>query len=260
MKLSLPIKNTNRAVGTLLGSAVTAHHGGKGLPEDTIWLSFKGSAGQSFGAFVPAGITLELEGDANDFIGKGLSGGKIILRPPADSIFEASQNIIAGNVSFYGATSGEAYINGAAGERFCVRNSGVNAVVEAIGDHGCEYMTGGNVVILGAIGRNFAAGMSGGIAYVLDEKKTLEAKCNQELVAIEDLQQQEEERVKKMIERHYLYTGSKRAAQLLDQWNQLKLSLRRVIPVEYKRILKALDDRSEGNLNNVPMSSQKSIS
>ncbi len=260
VKLSLPIKNTNRAVGTLLGSAVTAHHGGKGLPEDTIWLSFKGSAGQSFGAFVPAGITLELEGDANDFIGKGLSGGKIILRPPADSIFEASQNIIAGNVSFYGATSGEAYINGAAGERFCVRNSGVNAVVEAIGDHGCEYMTGGNVVILGAIGRNFAAGMSGGIAYVLDEKKTLEAKCNQELVAIEDLQQQEEERVKKMIERHYLYTGSKRAAQLLDQWNQLKLSLRRVIPVEYKRILKALDDRSEGNLNNVPMSSQKSIS
>ena len=166
---TLPIRNANRVTGTMLGSEVTQRYGAEGLPEDTIRLHFQGSAGQSFGAFLPPGITLELEGDANDYVGKGLSGGKIIVRPPERATFVPEENIIIGNVAFYGATSGEAYIRGMAGERFCVRNSGVHAVVEAVGDHGCEYMTGGRVVVLGATGRNFGAGMSGGIAYVLDE-------------------------------------------------------------------------------------------
>ena len=169
VRADLPIRNVNRVVGTMLGSEVTRRYGADGLPEDTIHLHFNGSAGQSFGAFMPQGMTLELEGDANDYVGKGLSGGKIIVYPPAGSTFAAEENIIIGNVAFYGATSGEAYIRGMAGERFCVRNSGVNAVVEGVGDHGCEYMTGGRVVVLGRTGRNFAAGMSGGIAYVLDE-------------------------------------------------------------------------------------------
>ena len=170
---TLPIRNANRVTGTMLGSEVTRRYGAAGLPEDTIHLHFQGSAGQSFGAFLPSGITLELEGDANDYVGKGLSGGKIIIRPPAGATFVPEENIIIGNVAFYGATSGQAYIRGMAGERFCVRNSGVHAVVEAIGDHGCEYMTGGRVVVLGPTGRNFGAGMSGGIAYVLDEARRL---------------------------------------------------------------------------------------
>jgi glutamate synthase (ferredoxin) len=166
--LSLLIKNTNRVVGTIVGNEVTRKYGPEGLPEDTIHVKFQGSAGQSFGAFLPHGMTLELEGDANDYVGKGLSGGKLVITPPAGTTFKPEDNIIIGNVAFYGATRGEAFIQGMAGERFCVRNSGVNAVVEAVGDHGCEYMTGGRVVILGSTGRNFAAGMSGGIAYVLD--------------------------------------------------------------------------------------------
>ena len=165
----LKIRNVNRVVGTILGSEITRRHGVDGLPEDTVQLNFKGSAGQSFGAFIPKGVTLTLEGDANDYVGKGLSGGKIIVYPPKGSTFVPAENIIIGNVALYGATSGEAYIGGMAGERFCVRNSGVHAVVEAVGDHGCEYMTGGRVVVLGPTGRNFAAGMSGGVAYVLDE-------------------------------------------------------------------------------------------
>ena len=171
--------------GTILGSEVTRRHGPDGLPEDTIHFHFQGSAGQSFGAFVPPGMTLELEGDANDYFGKGLSGGKLILYPPAGSTFAAEDSIIVGNVAFYGATSGEVYIRGMAGERFCVRNSGVRAVIEAVGDHGCEYMTGGRVVVLGATGRNFGAGMSGGIAYVLDEAGDFESRCNPETVSLE---------------------------------------------------------------------------
>ena len=167
VKATLPIRNVNRVVGTILGNEITKRHW-EGLPEDTVYLHFQGSAGQSFGAFIPKGVTLELEGDANDYVGKGLSGGKIIVYPDQASTFVSSENVIIGNVAFYGATSGEAYINGIAGERFGVRNSGVNAVVEAVGDHGCEYMTGGKVVILGTTGRNFAAGMSGGVAYILD--------------------------------------------------------------------------------------------
>jgi len=192
VKASLPIQNTNRVVGTILGSELTRRYGMEGLPEDTIHLKFTGSAGQSFGAFVPRGMTLELEGDANDYFGKGLSGGKIMVYPPKESTFVPEENIVVGNVAFYGATSGEAYVLGMAGERFCVRNSGVNAVVEAVGDHGCEYMTGGRVVVLGSTGRNFAAGMSGGVAYVLDVAGDFPRRCNKQMVELECLEKPEE--------------------------------------------------------------------
>ena len=183
--LELPISNANRSVGTMLGSEVSRRHGGQGLAHDTIDISFRGSAGQSFGAFLPAGITLRLEGDANDYVGKGLSGGRVIVRPPHDATFIAEHNVIAGNVALYGATSGEAFIRGVVGERFAVRNSGAIAVVEGVGDHGCEYMTGGRVVVLGRTGRNFAAGMSGGVAYVLDEDGDFAQRCNHEMVLLE---------------------------------------------------------------------------
>ena len=242
VKASLPIKNTNRVVGTILGSELTRKYGAAGLPEDTIHLKFKGSAGQSFGAFVPRGITLELEGDANDYVGKGLSGGKIIVYPPKEATFKPEENIIIGNVAFYGATSGEAYIYGVAGERFCVRNSGVNAVVEAVGDHGCEYMTGGRVVVLGATGRNFAAGMSGGIAYVLDVAGTFPSHCNKQMVELTVLEQKEEiAEVRKMIERHAQYTGSRRAKQVLDLWEEMASKFVKVLPKDYKRVLQTLE-------------------
>ena len=218
-RCELPIRNVNRTVGTMLGYEVTRRYGAAGLPDDTIQLEFTGSAGQSFGAFVPRGITLELEGDANDYVGKGLSGGKIIVYPPKQATFVPEENIIIGNVALYGATSGEAYFRGVAGERFAVRNSGALAVVEGVGDHGCEYMTGGRVVVLGGTGRNFAAGMSGGIAYVLDATGTFSARCNREMVgaraarAIEDV-----ELVRDLIGRHVAYTGSEHAARVLDGW------------------------------------------
>lgn len=237
----LPIRNTNRVVGTILGSEVTRRYGAAGLPEDTIQLTFTGSAGQSFGAFVPKGITLILEGDANDYIGKGLSGGKVIVFPPAKSTFVPEENIIIGNVAFYGATSGEAYIRGVAGERFCVRNSGVRAVVEGVGDHGCEYMTGGRVVVLGSTGRNFAAGMSGGIAYVLDEDGTFPTRCNKEMVLLEKLTDAEEiKEVKGMIEQHLKYTQSKVAQRVLDNWDNMLPRFVRVIPKDYKRMMEAM--------------------
>jgi glutamate synthase (ferredoxin) len=179
VKATLPVRNVHRVVGTITGSEVTRRHGAAGLPEDTIQITFQGSAGQSFGAFLPKGMTFRLEGDANDYVGKGLSGGKLILYPPAGSTFPAKSNLIIGNVALYGATSGEVYIRGMAGERFGVRNSGVTAVVEAVGDHGCEYMTGGRVVVLGPTGRNFAAGMSGGVAYVLDESGEFPRRCKE---------------------------------------------------------------------------------
>ena len=213
VRATLPIKNTDRVVGTILGSEITRHHGEDVLPEDTIKLHFQGSAGQSFGAFIPHGITLILEGDSNDYIGKGLSGGKLIVFPSEESTFVAEENVITGNVAFYGATSGEAYINGMAGERFCVRNSGVHTVVESVGDHGCEYMTGGRVVILGPTGRNFAAGMSGGVAYVLDEAGDFHNRCNQDMVSLVKLEDEDEiEEVKNMIEKHVKYTKSKSGA------------------------------------------------
>jgi glutamate synthase (ferredoxin) len=239
---TLPVRNTNRVVGTTLGSRVTQQYGAAGLPEDTIRLYFQGSAGQSFGAFIPRGLTLFLEGDANDYIGKGLSGGKIIVRPPEASTFAADENIIVGNVAFYGATSGEAYICGVSGERFCVRNSGVSAVVEGVGDHGCEYMTGGRVVVLGRTGRNFAAGMSGGIAYVLDEAGDFPQRCNQAMVFLERLEDDAEiEQVYHMILRHMEYTGSHKAGCVLSNWSTMVSRFVRIMPKDYKRVLEAFD-------------------
>lgn len=242
VRATLPIHNTNRVVGTILGSEVTRRYGAKGLPEDTIYLHFQGSAGQSFGAFVPRGMTLILEGDSNDYIGKGLSGGKVIVYPPAGSTFPPEENIIIGNVAFYGATSGEAYIHGMAGERFCVRNSGVRAVVEAVGDHACEYMTGGRVVVLGSTGRNFAAGMSGGIAYVLDEAGDFHRHCNQEMVQLERLEDVEEiTEVEGMIRHHAEYTNSERARFILARWGDAVPKFVKVMPKDYKRVLAAME-------------------
>lgn len=246
----LPIRNTNRVVGTILGSEVTKRYGAEGLPEDTIRLHFRGSAGQSFGAFIPRGITLTLEGDANDYIGKGLSGGKIIVYPPKGSTFVPEENIIIGNVAFYGATAGEAYIRGMAGERFCVRNSGVRAVVEAVGDHGCEYMTGGLVVVLGPTGRNFAAGMSGGIAYVLDEAGDFHRRCNKEMVYLERLEDEAEiEEVKGMIHKHLEYTKSGRARKILAMWDEMVPRFVKVMPKDYKRMLQAIKRVKEAGLS-----------
>ncbi|MGD0408665.1 MAG: glutamate synthase large subunit [Candidatus Limnocylindrales bacterium] len=247
VEAELPIRNVNRVVGTTLGSEVTRRYGGAGLPEDTINLHFRGSAGQSFGAFIPKGISMTLEGDANDYIGKGLSGGKIVLYPPRESTFLAEENVIAGNVAFYGATSGEAYIRGIAGERFGVRNSGVNAVVEGVGDHGCEYMTGGRVVVIGKTGRNFAAGMSGGVAYVLDESGEggaagggFERVCNKEMVQLFPLSDPAEEaEVRRLLERHVAYTGSTRAKALLHEWPTTVSRFIRVVPNDYRRVIEA---------------------
>ena len=241
VQAELPIRNVNRVVGTITGSEVTRKHGPNGLPEDTIQLKFNGSAGQSFGGFMPRGMTLELEGDANDYFGKGLSGGKLIVYPPKTATFKAEDNMIVGNVAFYGATSGEAYIRGMAGERFCVRNSGVNTVVEAIGDHGCEYMTGGRVVILGPTGRNFAAGMSGGVAYVLDEAENFADRCNMEMVGLGPLTDADEiEEVWKMIQRHQAYTQSPVAAKILADWQKFAPKFVKVLPADYQRVLESL--------------------
>jgi glutamate synthase (ferredoxin) len=234
----LPIRNVHRVVGTMVGSELTRRYGATGLPEDTIKLHFRGSAGQSFGAFIPRGMTLVLEGDSNDYIGKGLSGGKIIVYPPEGSTFVPEENVIVGNVAFYGATSGEAYIRGVAGERFCVRNSGIHAVVEAVGDHGCEYMTGGRVVVLGPTGRNFAAGMSGGIAYVLHETGDFPRHCNTEMVKLYPLEDPEEiEFVWRLIRRHAEYTRSERAWKVLALWDNLQPRFFKVYPNDYRRVL-----------------------
>lgn len=235
--ITLPIKNTDRVVGTILGSEITRKYGSQGLPPNTIKLNFHGSAGQSFGAFLPKGITLTLVGDANDHVGKGLSGGKLIIKPPSDSPFNAHENIIIGNVAFYGGTSGEAYIAGIAGERFCIRNSGVNAVIEGVGDHGCEYMTGGTVVILGKTGRNFAAGMSGGVAYVLDADGTFPTFCNKEIVLLEPLTTLRDKlTVQKLILNHANLTGSKTANTIIQNWDSYINKFVKVIPKDYKLV------------------------
>ncbi|OGR90075.1 MAG: glutamate synthase subunit alpha [Elusimicrobia bacterium RIFCSPLOWO2_01_FULL_59_12] len=240
VKKTLPIKNIHRVVGTMVGSEITRRHGPEGLKEDTLHLHFQGSAGQSFGAFVPHGMTLELEGDSNDYFGKGLSGGKIIVYPPKKSTFVPEENILIGNVAFYGATSGEAYIRGVAGERFCVRNSGVWTVVEGVGDHACEYMTGGRVVVLGKTGRNFAAGMSGGVAYVLDKEGTFPIHLNKQMVELTRLEDAEEiAEIKKLIERHAQYTGSTVAQNVLDNWSSILPKFIKVLPKDYKRVLEA---------------------
>ena len=241
VRAELPIKNVDRVVGTIVGSEITKKHGPNGLPEDTVLLKFNGSAGQSFGAFMPKGMTHELEGDANDYFGKGLSGGKLIVYPPKGSTYIAEDNIIIGNVALYGATAGEIFVRGMAGERFGVRNSGVNAVVEGVGDHGCEYMTGGRVVILGKSGRNFAAGMSGGVAYVLDEAGDFATRCNMELVGLEKLEDVDEiEEVWKLIQRHQTLTHSERAGKILGDWKNFIPKFVKVMPQDYKRVLLSL--------------------
>jgi len=250
VRAQLPIRNVDRVVGTITGGEITRKYGPAGLPDDTIHIHFKGSAGQSFGAFMPRGMTFVLEGDANDYLGKGLSGGRIIIYPPSGSTFEPSTNIITGNVALYGATGGEAYICGMAGERFAVRNSGVDAVVEAVGDHGCEYMTGGHVVVLGPAGRNFGAGMSGGIAYVLDEAGDFAARVNRQMVGVEALEDPEEvTRVRAMIARHRELTGSVRARQVIEHWDSMLPKFVRIVPKDFKRVIASLRRAHEQGLS-----------
>ncbi len=250
VNVTLPIRNINRAVGTMLGSEVTRRYGAQGLPEDTIRLHFQGSAGQSFGAFLPCGISLALEGDSNDYLGKGLSGGKISVYPPQASPFVAEENIIIGNTALYGATSGEAYICGRAGERFAVRNSGAIAVVEGVGDHACEYMTGGKVLVLGKTGRNFAAGMSGGIAYVLDEEGNFASLCNLEMVDLEKVEEAEElASLQRLVENHIRHTGSAQGKRMLQNWKSLAPRLVKVIPKDYKRMLQAFQQVQAAGLS-----------
>ena len=238
VKIELPIRNVNRTVGTMLSSEIARKYGDDGLPHDTVQIKFKGSGGQSMGAFLAKGVSIEIEGDANDYFGKGLSGGRLVIVPPKVATFVPEKNILIGNVAFYGATSGEGYIRGLAGERFCVRNSGAHVVVEGVGDHGCEYMTGGRVVVIGKTGRNFAAGMTGGVAYVIDEDETFPILCNSELVDLERIESDDEaEFVRSMIEKHQHYTGSTVAEGILERWEELRGKFVKIMPRDYKKAL-----------------------
>ena len=239
--ISSPIRNVNRTVGTLLGHEITKKWHDDGLPDGTITINFTGSAGQSLGAFVPKGVDIRLSGDANDYVGKGLSGGRIIIRPDESARFVAEDQVIAGNVIGYGATGGEIFIRGVVGERFCVRNSGATAVVEGVGDHGCEYMTGGTVVVLGATGRNFGAGMSGGIAYLYDRDGDVDRCVNPEMVAIETLSDSDREQLKAIIERHRDFTGSQSAERMLASWSVEVSKFRKIMPTDYRRVLEVLE-------------------
>ncbi len=245
---SFLIKNTDRAVGTMLSHEISKRYGSKGLPKAKIQFRFRGSAGQSFGAFGAKGLQFTLEGEANDYFGKGLSGARLIVSQDRDATFDPQENIIIGNVAFYGATSGEAYIKGMAGERFAVRNSGVKAVVEGIGDHGCEYMTGGIIVVLGAVGKNFAAGMSGGIAFVFDPEKQFHKKCNREMVDLDPLKEEDFNTLRKMIRDHFRYTSSDRALELLNDWQISKQHFIKVMPVDYKKALAKIADKKEAEM------------
>ena len=237
VRIEMPVRNVNRTVGTMLGTEITRKFGGTGLPSDTIDITFHGSAGQSFGAFIPSGLTLRLYGDSNDYVGKGLSGGRIIIRPDERAGFDSGENVIAGNVIGYGATSGELLISGKVGERFCVRNSGAHAVVEGVGDHGCEYMTGGTVLVLGKTGRNFAAGMSGGMAFVLDLDAAL---VNTEMVDLLTLTDKYEEFVKTSISKFFTETGSKVAHELLNDWDKNKSRITLIMPRDYARVMEVM--------------------
>jgi glutamate synthase (NADPH/NADH) large chain len=249
VELELPIVNTNRTVGTILSHHLVKAHGPEGLAENTIQIRFTGSAGQSFGAFLASGISMQLEGDANDYVGKGLSGGRLVIFPPLNSTFAAEENIIVGNVVLYGATSGEAYFRGRAAERFCVRNSGARAVIEGVGDHCCEYMTGGRTVILGPTGRNFAAGMSGGIAYVWDQTGDFNLNCNLGMVQLEQVEEQEDmAELREMIERHQRHTDSPVARQVLEQWPDVLSEFIKVMPIDYKRVLEQRQREKEENV------------
>ena len=238
VKLSYPIVNTDRTVGAMLSNEISKHYKDDGLPDGTIDVKFRGSAGQSFGCFTAKGVRFELEGDSNDYFGKGLSGGTLVVYPDREAPFKARENIIIGNVAFFGGTSGEAFIRGIAGERFCVRNSGVTAVVEGVGDHGCEYMTGGKAVILGETGRNFAAGMSGGVAYVFDRNGDFSSRCNMEmvkLVGVDSFEDQED--LKTLVEKHFANTKSDVAKEILDDWESSLGKFVKVMPVDYERML-----------------------
>jgi glutamate synthase domain-containing protein 3 len=244
VEITLPVRNIHRSVGTMLSGAIARRYGSAGLPDDTIRVHLDGSAGQSLGAFLAKGVTLTLEGEANDYVGKGLSGGRLIVYPPRRCSFAPERNILIGNVALYGATSGEAFFNGVAGERFAVRNSGATAVVEGVGDHGCEYMTKGLVLVLGTCGRNFAAGMSGGVAYVFDERRDFtEKRCNLESVDLEpvletqDAQLIETKLVQDLLARHLELTGSPRAAWILDNWSEALSRFIKVFPHEHKQVL-----------------------
>ena len=275
----VPIRNVNRTVGAMLSGELAKRYGHLGLPDDTIHIQLNGTAGQSFAAFLARGITLDLVGDANDYVGKGLSGGRVVVRAPHEFRGDASQNIIVGNTVLYGAIEGEAFFNGVAGERFAVRNSGSIAVVEGTGDHGCEYMTGGTVVVLGKTGRNFAAGMSGGVAYVFDEDGLFEKRCNTTMATLEKVlpsseqitsmpksmwhapvnvkeggeRQTDEQILKTLIERHFRYTGSERAKALLADWDKSRTRFVKVLPTEYKRALGELWERAQGHDQNKPV-------
>ncbi len=247
VRFATAIRNVNRTVGTMLGHAVTSRWKGEGLPDDTIQIDFRGSAGQSFGAFVPRGITMRLEGDSNDYLGKGLSGGRLVVRPDRSSGFAAEENVIAGNVIGYGATGGEIYLSGMVGERFCVRNSGATAVVEGVGDHACEYMTGGRVIVLGPTGRNFAAGMSGGIAYVYDPFEVFAAKVNYELVELEPLDQTDLDFIRTTVTAHVEETDSGVGRRILGAWETESPHFRKVMPRDFKRVLNVMaDSRAKG--------------
>ncbi|GEM54105.1 glutamate synthase large subunit [Flavobacterium branchiophilum NBRC 15030 = ATCC 35035] len=245
-RVTFNIKNTDRSVGAILSNEISKIYGAQGLPDDTILVDFTGSAGQSFGAFATKGLSFKIHGNCNDYLGKGLSGGKLIIKVPPTATFKPEENIIIGNVALYGAITGEAYINGMAGERFAVRNSGATAVVEGIGDHGCEYMTGGVVVVLGKTGRNFAAGMSGGVAYVFDDKKQFEnGLCNKEMVALEPLEASDVTLIRKLIKNHSLYTNSPLAKKLLEDWDNQQKHFIKVMPVDYKKALERLAKEKE---------------
>ena len=248
--IELSVKNTDRSFGTIFGSEITKKYYNT-LADDTFKVICNGSGGQSFGAFIPNGLTLELVGDSNDYFGKGLSGGKLVVYPPKDSTFKADENIIIGNVALYGATSGKAFINGVAGERFCVRNSGATAVVEGVGDHGCEYMTGGRVVVIGKTGKNFAAGMSGGVAYVLDEDRDLYTKLNKEMVLFSEVTEKYEIlELKDLIEEHVKATNSKKGKEILDNFDEYLPKFKRIIPHDYKRMMSAIAVNEEKGMSN----------
>ncbi len=249
VEIDLPIRNTNRTVGTMLGHEITKLWKGEGLPDGTIDIRLTGSAGQSFGAFLPAGVTMRLVGDANDYLGKGLSGGRLVVAPPPTSPFAAEEQILAGNVIAYGATGGEIFLRGVVGERFCVRNSGALAVAEGVGDHGCEYMTGGRVVVLGPTGRNFGAGMSGGIAYVYDADGTFRSRLNEEMVALEEMDADDRQFLHDVVSRHRELTGSSVAEHLLASWSVKVSHFRKVMPLDYKRVLTVMREAESKGLD-----------
>jgi glutamate synthase domain-containing protein 3 len=241
VQLAMPIRNVHRAVGTILSNRIVKRWGGQGLPDGTIDITLTGSAGQSFGAFLSHGVTLRLVGDANDYLGKGLSGGRIVVRTPPNSPFDPKNNVIVGNTLLYGATAGEVFINGLAGERFAVRNSGAVAVVEGVGDHACEYMTGGTVVVIGQTGRNFAAGMSGGVAYVLDQRQLFDTLCNLDMVDLESIHHEEDQQILlDLIGRHHQWTGSAQAKRILDNWSEMSGMFVKVMPIDYRKAIERL--------------------